>query len=522
MAINFRGYLFDDSGNAIQGATVQLLEQDGDEEASTTTDSNGLWYFNEADQDAYDIKITRGSQIRYVQWDDQVSMKEIDVRNDSAATTPALTATNLTNSTANQVAVFSGANTTRADNDEIYLSFKLANSAGDIEEFARMTAVATDVTDGNEDAQIEFDVRKSGTLTKVWTIASSDAGAMSFDMNVDALTIGSGANTDISLTFDATTYDGVITWMEDEDYFKFSDEILMNSTEKILFGDTGTFIHQSSDGVLTITSDTTVDINGAVVFDGALSGITTIASGAITSTGIVTGTGFTAGSAVLAEAELELLDGLTAGTAIASKVVTTDASIDTTGQRNLTITGTMAGVTGTFSGVLTGTTVEATADTSAGDNAAIGYTSAEGLILTGQGSTSDITIKNDADATVLSVATGTTTATFAGTVLAKTDTDTSNTGSVTLDFTANQNFVLTLTGNTTLVNPSTEIVGQSGFIAFIQDGTGGRTITLGTDYETAGSAGLSLTSTAAATDLVPYVCVAASRILLGTPQLAFG
>ena len=56
--------------------------------------------------------------------------------------------------------------------------------------------------------------------------------------------------------------------------------------------------------------------------------------------------------------------------------------------------------------------------------------------------------------------------------LATTDTDTSNTGNVTLDFAANQNFVLTLTGNTTLVNPSTEQVGQSGFIAFIQDGTG--------------------------------------------------
>ena len=53
----------------------------------------------------------------------------------------------------------------------------------------------------------------------------------------------------------------------------------------------------------------------------------------------MTGTAFTAGSAVLAEAELELLDGLTAGTAIASKVVTTDSSIDTTGQRNLTISG---------------------------------------------------------------------------------------------------------------------------------------------------------------------------------------
>jgi hypothetical protein len=52
-------------------------------------------------------------------------------------------------------------------------------------------------------------------------------------------------------------------------------------------------------------------------------------------------------------------------------------------------------------------TVEPAGDTAAGDNAAIGYTSAEGLILTGQGSTSDITLKNDADATVFTVPTGT-------------------------------------------------------------------------------------------------------------------
>ena len=111
--------------------------------------------------------------------------------------------------------------------------------------------------------------------------------------------------------------------------------------------------------------------------------------------------------------------------------------------------------------------------------------------------------------------------TAAGPVIGGTDTDTSNTGNVTLDFAANQNFVLTLTGNTTLVNPSTENVGQSGFIAFIQDGTGGRTITLGTDYETAGGVGITLTTAASTTDLVPYVVVAANRILLGQPQKAF-
>ena len=110
---------------------------------------------------------------------------------------------------------------------------------------------------------------------------------------------------------------------------------------------------------------------------------------------------------------------------------------------------------------------------------------------------------------------------FTNAAIGKTDTDTSNSGSVTLDFDANQNFVLTLTGDVTLANPSTDKVGQSGFIAFIQDGTGSRTLTLGTDYESAGGSGITLTTTASATDLVPYVIVAANRVLLGTPQLAF-
>ena len=52
-------------------------------------------------------------------------------------------------------------------------------------------------------------------------------------------------------------------------------------------------------------------------------------------------------------------------------------------------------------------TVEPGGDTAAGTNAAIGYTAAEGLILTGQGSTSDLTVKNDADETVFTVPTGT-------------------------------------------------------------------------------------------------------------------
>ena len=65
-------------------------------------------------------------------------------------------------------------------------------------------------------------------------------------------------------------------------------------------------------------------------------------------------------------------------------------------------------------GDITGATLNADGDTSAGDNAAIGYTSALGIIVTGQGSTNDITLVNDADATVLAVPTGTVNVTTAG------------------------------------------------------------------------------------------------------------
>ena len=100
-------------------------------------------------------------------------------------------------------------------------------------------------------------------------------------------------------------------------------------------------------------------------------------------------------------------------------------------------------------------------------------------------------------------------------------TDTSNSGSVTLNFNNHTNFVLTFTGNVTLANPTTENVGQTGIIVCIQDGTGSRTLTLGTDYETAGGLGVNLSTAASAVDVIPYIVKASNSILLGKIQKAF-
>ena len=66
--------------------------------------------------------------------------------------------------------------------------------------------------------------------------------------------------------------------------------------------------------------------------------------------------------------------------------------------------------------VATAATFEPDGDVAAGDNAAIGYTAADGIIITGQGSTNDVTIKNDLKADVISIATGGTEVEFAGNV----------------------------------------------------------------------------------------------------------
>jgi|LULS01.1.fsa_nt_gb hypothetical protein len=109
---------------------------------------------------------------------------------------------------------------------------------------------------------------------------------------------------------------------------------------------------------------------------------------------------------------------------------------------------------------------------------------------------------------------------FGAAAVGSTLTDATNSGSITLDFDTYQNFVLTATGNVTLANPSTESVGQSGLIIFIQDGTGSRTLATGSDFEwPAGTAG-TISTSANAVDIIPYFVDASNSILLGAPTLA--
>ena len=93
----------------------------------------------------------------------------------------------------------------------------------------------------------------------------------------NAITFGTNVNADVVVTFDATSNDGVLSWMEDEDYFQFSDDILLSTDEKLLFRDSAIYINSSVDGRLNIAADTdvvvdttTFDVNANTEISGSL------------------------------------------------------------------------------------------------------------------------------------------------------------------------------------------------------------------------------------------------------------
>ena len=76
--------------------------------------------------------------------------------------------------------------------------------------------------------------------------------------------------------------------------------------------------------------------------------------------------------------------------------------------------------------------------------------------------------------------------------------------SLALNLSTGNDFAVTLTGDSTLLNPSNAKIGQSGTIRLIQDGTGNHTFSFGDAYNFAGGTAPTNTKTAAAVDLLIY------------------
>jgi len=299
------------------------------------------------------------------------------------------------------------------------------------------------------EAVSEGDFSASNNATKLsFKTGASEAAA-------EKLTLSSGG--DLSLTTDSS----VLKFGADADTTLTHTDgtgLTLNSTNKLTFGDTASFIQQSTDGTLRIDGEAIIDLNASTRVD--VSGDLKV-GGEVQTANI----GFTDG-----DNAITIADG---GGITAANGITSTAASNT-----------------------------------------LGATSFNDANITNVGSIALDSIASDAG-------TGTAITFGAGNV-PNTNTNTSVSGSTAPDFSQYTNFIWTLTGNLVLTDPGDEVAGQSGIFVFIQDGTGSRTLSHAADqYFVAGGTSITLTTSASAIDIVPYFVQADGKIHLGAAQLAF-
>ena len=200
-----------------------------------------------------------------------------------------------------------------ADSTNNRWGFFVEVSSAAVEQIRIQDGAIVPVTDNDIDlgtSSLEFkDAYFDGTVTTDALVADTA------DINggtVDGATIGaSSATTIVGTTITANTAfvpdasdgaalgttslefsdlylaDGAVVYFGDDQDVSLTHVadtgLLLSSTDQLQFGDSGTYIYQSADGVLDLVSDTeieinatTIDINGAVAMDGAMTGGTNI------------------------------------------------------------------------------------------------------------------------------------------------------------------------------------------------------------------------------------------------------
>ena len=162
---------------------------------------------------------------------------------------------------------------------------------GDVSVGGDLTVSGNDLTFGNGATIVNTDANNL-TITEANTVLSgnlkvADGATIGTATTADAITLSSAGKAefkdDLSLKHDAA----VLGFGDGEDVtltHVHDTGLLINSSRQLQFGDSGTHVSQSSDGILALTADTRVDVAGNLAISGNLtvSGTTTTVNSTVT------------------------------------------------------------------------------------------------------------------------------------------------------------------------------------------------------------------------------------------------
>ena len=124
-----------------------------------------------------------------------------------------------------------------------------------------VTSTGSTINDGAADMDVRIEGVADANL--LFTDADKDKVGIGTNAPLEKLDVHGNiqfgaavAATDYYLKCDGETNDGVLTWMEDEDYWQFADGVMIPAGEQIYFRDTAIYIHSNADGYLDLVADT--------------------------------------------------------------------------------------------------------------------------------------------------------------------------------------------------------------------------------------------------------------------------
>ena len=79
--VTLAGFVYNNAGEAVEGATVEAFPRNTTTTSTsdTTTNSSGYWSLGVSTEGRYDVRITYGSSVRFIKYDDSAQMEELEV-----------------------------------------------------------------------------------------------------------------------------------------------------------------------------------------------------------------------------------------------------------------------------------------------------------------------------------------------------------------------------------------------------------------------------------------------------------